>query len=302
MTHKKRPLTIAVFFFAILLYCAYWYGATIILKNSFQSWVVQEMQANNAVITIKSIKRSGFPFSIGLNIEGITLLHSGEKIVVQIPELSLNVSPLNFKNIRYTTYGISHIESQKNKATTHMAINDIMGLMITPLFKRDTNLRIKTKDITLTHSDKPAIVIDQTDIHLNISQPLPRKISKASMAQWQKNGGLVTIIQSGFYTQTSNIIFDGEGALNSETQQPILNGSVKINNPHALLSAAEKRNITAKKNIHLIKNLMTMFEKTFPNPDGQGLKLPASIKAGYLSVGPFPILRAIPEIDWDSYQ
>lgn len=302
MKVKKRSLLILLPFF-LVGYLFYWMSAVRFIEDGFVNWVTQEIKTKQVNIQFQKIERSGFPFSLGIEVVDFNATYPDDEMKATIPSLSFQVSPLNWYNAHYSFKRGGEFITTKRDKITRITLNQMSGQMKTPWLVNQTDFNLSLKGINL---DLPPIrgqtsrlntKIDQLSLNFEASPAIPRFLNETTLSQWRDAGGVITLSETGGALAPTVLDLKGDLTLDNNNQ-PQFKGEALLIEGQALLNHISQTASIDEKRMMIARSFYKNFERSFKNPDGSGLKIPLNIRAGFLSVGPFPIMP-IPQFHWE---
>ena len=298
MTVKKRFIFLSLL--VIVLYSAYWVATIRFIENGFMNWITQEIKANQAHIQFAEIQRSGFPFSFTLTVDQLTYAQKQQGMQASIPTLTLNVNPLNWYSVNYAFPSGATITTKQRGETTTLAFKFLQGLMKTPVTKAKTDFELHINDVTVDLPENQSVNINHLSLVLESIPALPRVLSEQTVTKWRTENGQINV--SDTELKLDNTILDLSGGLSLDVlNQPTFTGHAVLVNGQEFLTTLSQLGRLPPKNLSMAKSFFSSFEKSFPNPDGDGIKMPLNIKGGFISLGPIPLLP-LPQFHWDAPQ
>ncbi len=300
MTFKKRFVLLPLL--AALIYTGYWFVAIKFIEDGFVEWVAQEIRTNEANIQFTNIERTGFPFTLRLIVDDLIYVQTQKDMIAKIPSLHFEVNPLNWHQADYMfPEGIEvALYDQGQKADINA--KKLSGSITTPWTKEKTVFSLIFNEVELdfpakdTGTNRPQLKIAKASLNFTATPALPRILSDPGVTQWRQKKGGIKLHNTGLQIGQSEANITGKISL-SEANQPQFSGQLLLIRGHELLNQLQQTKRINTQHITMAKNFLKTFEKAVGHKNQDGIKIPIFIRAGFLSIGPFPIFP-IPQFHW----
>jgi hypothetical protein len=285
-----RRTTILLSALAVILaagYTLHWQRLAHEIETRFGAW--REEQQKGGITVQGEVERSGFPFSVTLNIRNFAY-DQPQHVRISAPRLEVRVRP--WTPFRVTSIAEENCQITFYKMNTSLGVQNLTLSLARPLFPpksiKDNGFFITAhmSAISIDEKQKMALgnLVQELGFRAKIKGEPPEWDKKESIAAWRDNGGIAELDNLRLVWGSLNVNGKGTLALDKNLQ-PVASFSTSMDGYEQAIDVLREQGQIQPLAGSLIKAALKMLEDPKADPAApKTIKVPVTVQDNALSV------------------